>query len=225
MEKLLQWCIKNRLLIVLTMALLSFLVGAVPVGQVVARYVVDIDLREHGSGNIGATNVARVVGARAGLITLFADISKGALAVVGALGVGCGVQESWACGILAVAGHCFTPYLRWKGGKGVATALGVVAMLLPQVAWVALGSWIGVVLLSRRSSLGALTALPVVVFGVWFVAPDQVLWAVLLAGLILIRHTDNIRRLRAHTELELHRAPPEPEQAVHERPLRTPTPR
>jgi len=214
-------------LILLTMALLSFLVGAVPVGQGVARYVADVDLHEHGSGNIGATNVARVVGARAGLLTLFADVAKGAFAVVGALGVGCGVQGAWACGLLAVAGHCFTPYLRWKGGKGVATALGVVAMLLPQVALLALGSWIGVVVLSRRSSLGALTALPVVVVGAWFVAPSQLPWAVVLSGLIFVRHSDNIRRLQAHSELGLLSGQAGLEQPGEAglRSIRTPTPR
>ena len=184
-------------------ALLSFVMGAVPVGQIVARYTADVDLRSVGSGNIGATNVARVVGRRAGLLTLVADVSKGALPVLGAAVLHPSLHYTWVCGLLAVFGHCFTPFLRWRGGKGVATSLGVLGTILP---WVALGGvvvWLATVAVSRRSSLGALLALPAVVGLTAWTAPASVGWTILLAGLILVRHADNIQRLRAGRELGL----------------------
>jgi len=190
-------------LLAVSWALLSFLNGAVPFGQVVARYAADVDLRAHGSGNIGATNVARVVGWKAGVATLVADVAKGAVPVLGAEWLLPDSPFGWVCGLLAVVGHCYSPYLRWKGGKGVATSLGVLVAAVPAVALGALAVWGLVVGVTRRSSVGALVALPTVVGLAWWWSPHDVLWTVALAVLVLVRHADNIRRLRSGRELGL----------------------
>ena len=174
--------------------------GAVPVGQIVARYAADVDLQSCGSGNIGATNVARVVGRRAGVVTLVADVAKGAVPVFASAWILNWGAFGWMCGVLAVLGHCYTPFLRWRGGKGVATSLGVLAVALPSVALLTVLCWLAVVGVTRRSSLGALVALPaVVVLTVWL-SPGDVPWACTLAVLVLVRHTENIRRLLAGAE-------------------------
>lgn len=184
-------------------ALFAFLSGAVPVGQIVARYVADVDLSTAGSGNIGATNVARVVGRKAGLFTLVVDVLKGVVPVLVAQAALGDPHLAWGCGVLAVLGHCYTPYLRWRGGKGVATSLGVLVAATPAVALGGLGVWAVVVALTRRSSVGALVALPTVVGLAWLWAPGSLAWTVLLAAVVLLRHVDNIRRLLAGAELGL----------------------
>ncbi len=188
------------MLVVISWLLFAFLLGAVPVGPVVTRYVADVELQSQGSGNIGATNVARVVGRGAGAITLLADALKGTVGALGGLWLAEGLHWAWACGVVAVLGHCFTPFLRWRGGKGVATSLGVLLVTAPGVALAALGVWLAVVAGTRRSSLGALLALPTVVALISWWSPKQVGWAVVMAGLVLVRHRDNVARLLAGQE-------------------------
>lgn len=193
-------------MIVVSWALFVFLLGAVPVGPVLARYAADVSLQQHGSGNTGATNVARVVGRSAGLATLLADIAKGVVGAVGGLWATESVGVAWGCGIAAVLGHCFTPYLRWRGGKGVATSFGVLLVLVPKVALWTIGFWGVTVALTRRSSAGALVALPIVVALTGWYAADQLMWSAMLAAVVLLRHTDNIARLVSGTEHGLRQA-------------------
>ena len=190
-------------MVVISWVLFAFLVGSVPVGPVVARYVADVTLQSHGSGNIGATNVARVVGRGAGAITLMADALKGTMGALGGWWLGEDLRWAWACGVASVFGHCFSPFLRWKGGKGVATSLGVLLVTAPGVALAALTVWLVVVAGTRRSSLGALLTLPTVVGLMAWWSAEHVGWATLLAGIVLLRHVDNIARLVAGRELGL----------------------
>lgn len=194
-------------MIELTCVLLTFVLTAVPFGQVIARYVADVDLQSSGSGNIGATNVARVVGKGPGLVTLVLDVSKGLLAVKAAMIVSDRPDLWGLVGLVAVLGHCFTPYLRWRGGKGVATSLGVLAGLVPWVAVGGLVVWLLGVGASRRSSVGALLALPVAVLLTGWWAPELTGWVVALALVVAMRHTSNIRRLLEGRELGVDELP------------------
>ena len=184
-------------LIVIFISLIPFyLLGAFPTGSLVAK-IYGIDITSKGSGNVGATNVARVVGKRAGILTLLGDALKGAL---GVLIAGLVVGDAWFPGAAAVAvvlGHCFSvpPYLR--GGKGVATALGVITVLYPSssiVALVTFGAFFGIWKIVSLASIAATLVVPI-----WALvtnAPDTVSASLIaIAALIVMRHEQNIKRL------------------------------
>jgi len=187
------------------LVIVAYLVGAVPFGVIVSR-VFDrkVDLRKVGSGNIGATNVARALGKWAGILTLLLDAGKAVFALLLVrLAMGAFAFEWLAlAGAAVFLGHVFPVYLRFKGGKGVATALGVVAVLNPAVAPALLGLFGVVFLFTRYVSLGSLCAavgLPVVMqlFG----SPRPFVWlAVFIAVVVFIAHRRNIRRLLAGEE-------------------------
>ena len=185
-----------NLLVILLSLVPFYLLGAFPTGQLIAK-VYGVDITSRGSGNVGATNVARVVGKRAGIFTLLGDALKGALGVVLA---GLCVGESWFPGTAALAvvlGHCFSvpPYL--KGGKGVATALGVITVLYPSSSLVALATFGMFFWLWRIVSLASIGATLVV--PMWALvtnAPDAVsVSLMLIAVVIVMRHEENIKRL------------------------------
>jgi acyl phosphate:glycerol-3-phosphate acyltransferase len=135
----------------------SFWIGAIPFGVLIARRR-GVEIREHGSGNIGATNVARVLGPVAGAIVLVLDASKGALAVATAdwlFGIPWFVA---LCGFVAILGHCFSPFLDWHGGKGVATAFGVFLVVAPAITAVAVLVFIVIWRITRVPALGSLAA-------------------------------------------------------------------
>ena len=185
-----------NLLVILLSLVPFYLLGAFPTGQLIAK-VYGVDIASRGSGNVGATNVARVVGKRAGIFTLLGDALKGALGVVLA---GLCVGESWFPGTAALAvvlGHCFSvpPYL--KGGKGVATALGVITVLYPSSSLVALATFGMFFWLWRIVSLASIGATLVV--PMWALvtnAPDAVsVSLMLIAVVIVMRHEENIKRL------------------------------
>ncbi|HEU0030918.1 MAG TPA: glycerol-3-phosphate acyltransferase [Kofleriaceae bacterium] len=137
---------------------IGFGAGSIPFGFLLARRM-GIDIQSHGSGNIGATNVARVLGVVPGLIVLVLDATKGALPVAIALHVS---GEPWivvATGLAAIAGHCFSPFLGGKGGKGVATAFGVFLVLVPKLVLVAIAVFVIVLRLGRVPALGSLAGM------------------------------------------------------------------
>ncbi|MBC7105620.1 MAG: glycerol-3-phosphate acyltransferase, partial [Firmicutes bacterium] len=123
-----------------TACLLAYLIGAVPFGYLVARYVHGIDIRGHGSGNIGATNVWRVLGPVSGAAVLVADVGKGVLAVYLARLLG-GTATVLAAGIAVLVGHSWSVFLGWRGGKIIATSLGVLLSVAPGVALAGLAVW------------------------------------------------------------------------------------
>ena len=184
-------------LIVILISLVPFyLLGAFPTGPLIAK-IYGVDITSQGSGNVGATNVARVVGKRAGIFTLLGDVCKGAFGVFIA---GLVVGDVWfpsAAAVAVVSGHCFSvpPYL--KGGKGVATALGVISVLYPSSSIIALITFGGFFGIWRSVSLASIAATLVV--PMWALitnAPDAVSVAlIILAALIVMRHEQNIKRL------------------------------
>ncbi|MBN2231211.1 MAG: glycerol-3-phosphate 1-O-acyltransferase PlsY [Deltaproteobacteria bacterium] len=181
----------------------AYLLGAIPCGLLIAhRFTVD-DPRTHGSGNIGATNIARTAGKKAGLLTLFADALKGALPVLVAHAVFPGRPAVAAgAGLLAVTGHIFPLYLGFKGGKGVATALGVFLTLAPPAVAVEVlifGLTLGVTRIVAAGSMVAALTLPVCTCLLGYPAAVT-LAAAVTGGLVVYRHRENLKRLLDGTE-------------------------
>lgn len=173
---------------------LAYLLGSVPFGLVLTRLAGLGDIRAIGSGNIGATNVLRTGRKGLAAATVLLDAGKGAAAVLIAARFGPDMAVLAAAG--AVLGHCFPVWLRFKGGKGVATALGTWLALSWPVGLIACGVWLLVAALSRYSSLAALTAIAVAPLAAWRIeGPQQAEIGLFIAVLVWIRHHQNIRRL------------------------------
>jgi glycerol-3-phosphate acyltransferase PlsY len=186
----------------LGLAVAAYLLGAIPFGLLIARLRAGVDLRRVGSGNIGATNVLRAVGKGAAALTLLLDLAKGALAVLLAEGLGASPQGVAMAGVAAVLGHVFPVFLGFRGGKGVATTLGVVLAAMPVVGILLLAIWLAVAAVGRYSSLAALAAAAALPGLSWLLDGRQplVVASGLLALLIIARHHENIRRLWHGTE-------------------------
>ncbi len=189
--------------------LVCYLVGSFPSGVILARRMKGVDLRLQGSGNVGATNAFRALGLAGGLLVLAADLLKGYLAVsLAAVALAPDLllpMVKVGCGLAAIAGHNWSVFLRFRGGKGVATSFGVLLGLTPLVAAMAGLLWVSVVMLTRYSSLASLAALvsvPIlmIVYGDSMV---YVAFGVLAAAFALYRHRGNIQRLLKGQELAL----------------------
>jgi acyl phosphate:glycerol-3-phosphate acyltransferase len=182
----------------------AYLVGAIPVGYLVGRFSGDTDIRRHGSGSIGATNVLRTLGWLPAALTLVGDIVKGAAVVALARAF---VPDTVvaACGALAVVGNCWPVYLGFRGGKGVATALGVFLVLIPWATLPAALVWLVIVASFRYVSLGSILAAICVPLGALLLGypPASVVATLAVAGLIVARHHANVSRLLAGTEPRL----------------------
>ncbi len=195
----------------LLFALLGYLLGSVPFAVVISRVFGLDDPRSFGSGNPGATNVLRGGNRLAALLTLLGDAAKGWLAVVlaGVLGAdGPGIAMA---GLAAFIGHVFPLFLGFKGGKGVATALGVLAGFHPILSLTAMATWLVVAVVTRYSSAAALAAAVEAPFATWIFSgrPDLTMAVAMMSALLVWRHQVNIRRLLAGTESRIgSRKPP-----------------
>ena len=186
----------------LGLLLAAYLLGSIPTGLIIAWLMGGPDPREAGSGNIGAANVYRLLGRNAGVFTLFGDALKGALPVfVARFGpVALGAWHGWAIaavGLVAVLGHIHPLYLRFKGGKGAATGLGVIATLCHLAALLLVAVWVAVVSYYRMISLASLAVawlMPLAV-GLFSDSTPNLVVSGLISVLILFRHQDNIVRL------------------------------
>ncbi len=181
-------------------AIAAYLLGSVPFGLVMARLFGLGDLRQIGSGNIGATNVLRTGNKLAAFLTLILDAGKGGIAVLVARAA-LGEDAAQLAGFMAFLGHCFPVFLGFKGGKGVATFLGTLLALNPLIGLGACAMWLITALISRISSLSALVAAvssPLIAYLLG--APEAMLLCALLAALILWRHSANISRILSGTE-------------------------
>ncbi|MEO5657059.1 MAG: glycerol-3-phosphate 1-O-acyltransferase PlsY [Nitrospiria bacterium] len=187
----------------LAIILIAYIVGTIPFGVGFARWTGAPDPRTKGSGNIGCTNVLRVAGRRAAVLTLLMDALKGAVPVWTALWwVPLGTGWAHAAGIAAVVGHVFPVWSGFRGGKGVATGIGALSALSPITAVVVIVVWAVMLALFRYVSLASVTsaaALPVIAIltGSWWPFP------LIAAALIIVRHRDNLLRLRQGTESKL----------------------
>ena len=189
----------DPLLLLLTAAL-SYLLGSIPFGIVITRAMGLGDLRQIGSGNIGATNVLRTGNKPAALATLLLDAGKGGIAVLVAR-VLVGADAAQVAALASFLGHLFPVWLGFRGGKGVATFLGTLIALAWPAGLAACATWAVTAAISRISSLSALVA--AALSPVWLVVlgyPQTSILAIVLAALIFVRHQPNIARLRAGTE-------------------------
>ncbi len=187
--------------------LIAYLIGAIPVGLLVARAFGIVDLRARGSGNIGATNVLRTAGRAAALLTLAGDAAKGCLAVVAGQAVGGGApMAAAAAAVAAITGNCWSVYLLFRGGKGMATGLGAFLCLVPLATLPATVVWLVVAIVSRYASLASMAAaivVPLAALALGRYPMDSVLAGMVATAVIVYRHRDNIGRLLAGTERRL----------------------
>jgi glycerol-3-phosphate acyltransferase PlsY len=185
--------------------LAAYLIGAIPVGYLVARAAGGSDIRRSGSGTIGATNVLRTLGTGPAVLTLVGDVVKGYLAVRAAGAIG---GETWSAAggvVAAIAGNCWPVFLGFRGGKGVATGLGAFLALIPWAVGPVALIWLGVTALSRYVSLASMIAclcLPLSALLLGY--PWHAVVAAVIAALIIVwRHRENIARLVGGTERRL----------------------
>ncbi len=184
---------------------ISYLIGSVPTGLVLVRLLKGEDIRQHGSGNVGAVNVFRVAGTPIAVLVLAVDVLKGLVPVLLAVRWGTGPWVSMLCGLAAIAGHNWSVFLGFHGGKGIATSFGVLVALSPVAAFAAAAVWIVVVATTRYSSLGSILGVGAVPFVLWRLGqpPAYVVFGVVAAVFAIYRHRANIRRLMAGTELRI----------------------
>jgi glycerol-3-phosphate acyltransferase PlsY len=205
-------------------ALAAYLLGSIPTGFLVAK-AKGVDIRQHGSGNIGATNVFRILGKPAGIFVLLADAAKGwlAVAILSQFVVEKllppdslhGKHETAALlsGIFAILGHNYTCWLKFKGGKGVATTAGVLLAWTPVGFGIALAVWLVVFALSRFVSLASIVAAVSLPVATWLSgrSPTFIVVTAVLGALAIYKHKDNIKRLLNGTEHRVGQKKPEPE--------------
>ncbi len=187
--------------------LAAFLIGGIPFGLILAKTFAGVDIKQDGSRSIGATNVLRVVkgqnpklAKKLAIATVILDALKGIVVLLAAKLAGMPDATLWAVAVLAVAGHCFSPYLMFEGGKGVATGVGVLAFMMPDVAAIAIVAWFLLGRALRISSLASLGALIVFIVASYILYPDvpaihshAPIW--IIAIIVVYKHIPNILRL------------------------------
>jgi len=181
--------------------IISFLIGSIPTGLLIAKSK-GIDLRKVGSGNIGATNVMRALGKEAALLTLLGDAAKGAIAVGIANGLSLGVLHQGLFGLFPILGHNFSVFLKFRGGKGVATSIGALLVFSSHAALLTIILWIMTAKWTKYSSLSAIVAFGLLPLSIYIIdySKEKMIIAIAIAVLIFLRHTSNIKRLIQGTE-------------------------
>ena len=192
----------DTLLIPVIAAVLGYLLGSVPFAVVVSKLFGLADPRSHGSGNPGATNVLRTGNKAAAILTLIGDAAKGWRAMFVAQKVGAGETAAGIAGLAAFLGHVYPFTLGFKGGKGVAKALGVMLGFSYSLAGIALVLWLAVAIITRYSSLAALVAAFAAPFAAWFLIGKLAvaLPITIMSSVLILRHKSNIKKLFAGTE-------------------------
>ena len=193
--------IESSIAVLILWGLIGYLLGSIPSGVLLSRVMGLGDLRDIGSGNIGATNVLRTGNKKAAALTLLMDAGKGALAVLLARFIAQSNDTVQIAALMAMLGHCYPIWLQFKGGKGVATFLGILLAYAWPVGLGCCAAWVFGVAISRQSSMGALTAAAMSTFFLVFLGHGQtLLLGIALTLLIFWRHRANIKRIRAGTE-------------------------
>jgi glycerol-3-phosphate acyltransferase PlsY len=188
--------------------LAAYLIGGIPFGYLLAKYIGGVNVKEEGSGNIGATNVLRVLKSRnpalakkLGAATLLLDALKGVVVTLAAMLLGASPSVVWMVALLSVIGHCFTPFLNFEGGKGVATGFGVLLLLLPIPTSIAFAVWFASAKLLKISSLSSLIALFVLIVASYILYPEGIPGIashsplLIISFIIFYKHIPNLLRL------------------------------
>lgn len=184
------------------LAVAAYLLGSIPFGLLLVRWKTQTDIRQAGSGNIGATNVTRVAGKGLGALTLLLDVGKGVVPVVLARIWGLEAFAWSVCGAAAFLGHCFPLYTRLKGGKGIATGLGVIAAMHPPAAALGVAVFGLVFAFTRISAAGTLAGAAAITVTAAMVGVDLRMMVLLLAmvAVVVFKHLPNIRRMMGGRE-------------------------
>lgn len=188
---------------IILLSISAFILGSIPIGLIIAKSR-GIDLKKAGSGNIGATNVLRTTGKLSAILTLSGDIFKGIIAVLTARYFEVSIFYEGIIGVFSILGHNFSVFLRFKGGKGVATSIGVLCIFSPQTALFTIIIWMMSVLITKYSSLGALIAFGILPFSIiFFDTKEKFPIALFIVIILFVSHKDNISRLLKGTELKV----------------------
>ncbi|MCK5106385.1 MAG: glycerol-3-phosphate 1-O-acyltransferase PlsY [Elusimicrobiales bacterium] len=196
----------TRAIEIASLMIISYVFGGVPTGYVLGKYLKGIDIRDYGSGNPGTANVYRTMGKWAGITTFIIDFLKGFLPTMLAMGFYLRAGHWWipvVAGAVAIVGHIWTPFLNFKGGKGVATSAGVFMAIMPLPVLGALTVFTIVVAITKHISLGSMAAsivLPILSFALKSYAPLSFM-ALIVCALIFYTHIPNIRRIISGQEL------------------------
>lgn len=184
---------------------LAYLLGSIPTGVIISRLFGGVDPRTTGSKNIGATNVSRSAGKAAGLFTLAGDFLKGALPVYAAFAMGLGDRLIMLTGLAAFIGHLFPVFLGFRGGKGVATAAGVMVVISPAATLISVVVFAATLIAKRFVSLGSMLAAASLPIALSFLTKGKpyLPLGTLIAVLVILKHKDNIKRLAEGTERRL----------------------
>ncbi|MDR0747687.1 MAG: glycerol-3-phosphate 1-O-acyltransferase PlsY [Helicobacteraceae bacterium] len=195
--------------------LAGYLIGAIPFGYLLGRFVGKVNIRETGSGSIGATNVLRVLKEKnpvlaknLSILTVFCDALKGAIVMIVALLAGFDENVAWTIAVLAVIGHCFSPYLLFEGGKGIATGVGVVMVMLPAEACLGLLAWFIAAKAIKISSIASLVGMLTAVLLSFVIHPEVPginthAPIVIIGFIIFYKHIPNIVRLLRREEAKV----------------------
>ena len=183
---------------------LSYFLGAIPSGYLITKKIKGFDIRNYGSGNPGAANVYRIVGKKAGWATFICDALKGAVPVL--LAKFLAPDIVWlpiACGFMAICAHMWTVFLKFRGGKGVATSAGVFGALLPMPTAIAFLSFVLVVWKTGRISPGSILACVVLPLAAWLTGASlpYIIFCAIVAAIVIYKHIPNIKRMLANKEL------------------------
>jgi len=189
----------------------AYLIGGIPFGLLLAKWFAKVDINKSGSKSIGATNVLRVVkqtnptlAKKLGIATVILDALKGAVIIIIAYFVGLTDATLWAIAVLAVIGHCFSPYLNFHGGKGVATGVGVMLVMLPMETIIAIVVWIVMAKLIKISSLSSLAALSALLVSSFILHPNMAHAPIILIAIVIVyKHIPNIIRLISGKEKKI----------------------
>ncbi len=190
-------------MILAVLVVASFLIGSIPFGYIIGVVFFKTDIRKSGSGNIGAMNAMRTIGKGGAVAVLLLDALKGFLPPFLVLHFGLlPPYGAAAAALAAVVGHCFSPWLGWKGGKGVATSFGAIFALCPAAGLVAIGGWAAGALLSRYSSVGSMFGSVLAAAALWYFTRDPwfTAYGIIAAAFIVYTHRENIARLLAGRE-------------------------
>ncbi|MCK5762783.1 MAG: glycerol-3-phosphate 1-O-acyltransferase PlsY [Clostridiales bacterium] len=181
--------------------IIGYFIGSIPFSYLISKKTAHLDLREHGSGNLGSTNVTRVAGKKAGLVAFVLDLSKGILSYL----IGyylLGITGAVLCTGMTIIGHCYSIFMKFRGGKGVATTYGILLMFNPILAITLFVIQVLIVKVSKLMSLGSImAAIFIPILGYFFNMEIQFIYlGIFLAIFIPFRHKDNIKRLLSGTE-------------------------
>lgn len=184
----------------------AYLMGSIPTAYWYAKYFHGIDIRQHGSGNVGATNSLRVLGKKAGIIVLIFDLLKGLLPVLIARSLGFSEEQTFLIGIVCILGHIWSVFANFKGGKGIATSLGVILAVSPAGAGISLVVFVAIVYFTKYVSLASMLAGLAFVFYYLVFNFEQTNMSLIAFGLFMLlvfTHRENIKRLVAGRESKI----------------------